>query len=130
MSNGGRKELPKMESKRKELDDNSRGNSQPRDSWSSPISSPPSVSSALSPRTSMFPGMGDERTGDSKGFPTAVTHVRLLPRVPTHVVGERAGLSKALTAPIADVGLLAAVLPANEHRRQSPPGTKGSNTHD
>lgn len=69
---------------------------------------------ARPPLTCMFSGMGDERTGDSKGFSTGVTHVRLLPGVATHVVGERAGLSKPLTAAIAHVGLLTTVLPVNK----------------
>lgn len=78
----------------------------------------------------MFSGMGDERTGDGKGFSTTVTHVRFLSCVATHMVGERAGLSKPLTAPITHVGLLATVLPVNRHRHQRSPGRKGSNAHD
>lgn len=70
--------------------------------------------SAPSLLTCVFSGMGDERTRDGKGFSTTVTHVRFLSRVATHVVGERAGLSKALPAAIAHVGLLAAVLPAKQ----------------
>lgn len=82
---------------------------------------------ARSPLTCVFSGMGDERTWDSKGFSTGVTHVRLLPGVATHVVGERAGLSKALPAAIAHVGLLTTVLPGNKqtsvvcwHKGKSP----------
>jgi len=132
------KELPKLESKGKnttqKLDDNSREISQ-----SSPTSTPPQAASpplpgllwhrsAPSPLTCMFSGVGDERTRDGEGFSTAVTHIGFLPGVATHVVGERAGLSKPLTTPIAHVGLLAAVLPANEHRHQGSPGREGSNT--
>lgn len=113
----------------KELDDNSGGNSNLQISRLLPTSSPSARSAPLPgllwchrtlfPLTCVFSGMGNERTGDGKGFSTAVTHVGLLPCVATHVVGERAGLSKSLAAAIAHIWLLATVLPANERRRTS-----------